>query len=159
VQLGGGNPPSMTSPGKVPASTAGTGIFAPVEGAMVVPPLPEAPEPLPPETVVADPNPAEPPLPVTPPEPPLPVTPPEPPLPVTPPEPLPEPLLPEQTVVTSGTQVKWSPQSESTLHGSSYLGTQTLGSVTVVHVGGVIGTGGHSSPFAQATAPEAPHDS
>ncbi len=150
MQLGGGNPPSMTSPGKVPASTAGTGIFAPVEGAMVVPPLPEAPEPLPPETVVADPNPAEPPLPVTPPEPPLPVT---------PPEPLPEPLLPEQTVVTSGTQVKWSPQSESTLHGSSYLGTQTLGSVTVVHVGGVIGTGGHSSPFAQATAPEAPHDS
>jgi hypothetical protein len=51
--------------------------------------------------------------------------------------------LAQQVVDVSGTQVKWSPQSALTLHGNSYLGKHELGSVTVVHVGGV--GGGHAT--------------
>ena len=40
------------------------------------------------------------------------------------------------------------------MHGRSYFGTQLLGPVVVVHVGGRTGTGGgHSSPLAQGAAP------
>jgi hypothetical protein len=73
------------------------------------------------------------------------------PVPVAPP-PL---ALAQQAVCVSGTQVKWSPQSALTLHGNSYLGRQALGSVTVVHVGGV--GGGHATgetpPSASAGPP------
>jgi hypothetical protein len=95
-----------------------------------------------------------------------PVVPPEPDEPALDPTPVPvapPPLaLAQQAVDVSGTQVKWSPQSALTLHGNSYLGMQALGSVTVVHVGGV--GGGHATgetppsasagPLAQASPDE-----
>ncbi len=80
------------------------------------------------------------------------------PVPAAPPVTVPPPPDAQHVVEVSGTHVKWSPQSASTLQGSSYFGTHTLGSVTVVHVGGG-GGGGHSSPLTHGADPAAPHDS
>jgi hypothetical protein len=50
------------------------------------------------------------------------------------------PPLPAQVVASSGSQVKPSPQSDATLQGSRYLGTQDR-VVVVVQAGGVVGCG------------------
>jgi len=80
------------------------------------------------------------------------------PVPAAPPVAVPPPPDAQHVVEVSGTHVKWSPQSESTLQGNSYVGTHTLGSAMVVHVGGG-GGGGHSSPFAHGAEAAEPHDS
>jgi len=74
-------------------------------------------------------------------------------VPEPPPLPLAPPLaLPQQLVSTSGTHVKWSPQSEVTVQGRSYFGTHKLGSVVVVHVGAV-GAGHGASLLPQGGDP------